>query len=563
MLTLHPRTLRSLLNNSTALYSDRPALSTIGGRSYTYRDLQDRVTSLSSTLRDRGIGAGDKISILGENSPEWGIAFFAVTTMGCVAVPILPDFHQTEILHILRHSESKAIFVSKKFLPKIEEDIPSAVSTVIVLDDLTVMRAGEKKNLLSSIIEQGEQELSHLKEAVRKLVGKEEPDVTPETLASIVYTSGTTGHSKGVMLSHGNIVSDVIGTTHIVDLNKNDRLLSILPLAHTYECTLGLITSLGVGASIFYLDKLPTASALLPAMKELKPTVMLSVPLVIEKIFKTKIHPQLTGSYIKRKLQQIPFLRRRINAIAGKKLMHSFGGALRLFCIGGAPIAPDVELFLREAHFPYAMGYGLTETSPLIAGTNSQLTKYRATGKALPETTIKILDPDPQNGEGEIVVKGPTVMQGYYKDKERTSAAFTKDGWFKTGDLGIIDPDGYIYIKGRSKNMILGSNGKNIYPEEIESIINEFDLVLESLVNEREHQIIARIYLDYDKIEQMFKDDQSSESKMRERIKKLLDDLKVSINERLSSYSRIARILEQTEPFEKTATQKIKRHLYT
>jgi long-chain acyl-CoA synthetase len=234
-----------------------------------------------------------------------------------------------------------------------------------------------------------------------------------------------------------------------------------------------------------------------------------------------------------------------------------------MFCIGGAPIAPDVELFLREARFPYAMGYGLTETSPLIAGTNSQLTKYRATGKALTETFIKILDPDPQNGEGEIIVKGPTVMRGYYKDEERTSATFTGDGWFKTGDLGIIDKDGYIYIKGRSKNMILGSNGKNIYPEEIESIINEFDLVLESLVNEQEHQIIARIYLDYDKIEQMFKDDQSSESKMREKIRKLLDELKVSINERLPSYSRIARILEQTEPFEKTATQKIKRHLYT
>lgn len=563
MLTLQPRTLLSLLNNSTTLYSDRPALSTIGGKSYTYRDLHQRVTVLSSTLRDRGVGAGDKISILGENMPEWGIAFFAVTTMGCVAVPILPDFHQTEILHILRHSESKAVIVSKKFLPKIEEGIPTTISTVIILDDLTVMHAGEKKNLLSSIIEQGEQELSHLKEAVRKFVGKDESAVTPETLASIVYTSGTTGHSKGVMLSHGNIVSDVIGTTHIVDLNKNDRLLSILPLAHTYECTLGLILSLAVGASIFYLDKLPTASALLPAMKEVKPTVMLSVPLVIEKIFKTRIHPQLTGSLIKRKLQQIPFLRKRINAIAGKKLMQSFGGALRMFCIGGAPIAPDVELFLREARFPYAMGYGLTETSPLIAGTNSQLTKYRATGKALPETFIKILDPDPQNGEGEIIVKGPTVMRGYYKDEERTSATFTGDGWFKTGDLGIIDKDGYIYIKGRSKNMILGSNGKNIYPEEIESIINEFDLVLESLVNEQEHQIIARIYLDYDKIEQMFKDDQSSESKMREKIRKLLDELKVSINERLPSYSRIARILEQTEPFEKTATQKIKRHLYT
>ncbi|MEI7907353.1 MAG: AMP-binding protein, partial [Bacteroidota bacterium] len=387
-------------------------------------------------------------------------------------------------------------------------------------------------------------------------------DVTPDLLAAIVYTSGTTGHSKGVMLTHNNIVSDVIGTTHIVDLQASDRLLSILPLAHTYECTLGLTTALAVGATIYYLDKLPTANALLPAMKEVKPTVMLSVPLVIEKIFKMRIHPQLNSSFIKRRIQKIQFLRKRINRIAGKKLLTSFGGNLRLFCIGGAPLAPDVEQFLREANFPYAMGYGLTETAPLIAGTNSALTKYRATGKSLPETEIRIAEPDPENGEGEIIVKGPTVMRGYYKDEERTQAAFTADGWFKTGDLGVIDPDGYIYIKGRSKNMILGSNGKNIYPEEIESIINEFDLVLESLVYEKDHQITARIYLDYDKVEEMLKDDESSESKTREGIKELLKDLKQQINDRLSSYSRIMEIFEQTEPFEKTPTQKIKRHLY-
>lgn len=563
MLTLQHRTLRTLLDNSAALYADRFALSTIGGRAYTYNEVHNLSRNISSLLRDKGIAAGDRVSILGENRPEWGIAYFAVTTMGAVAVPILPEFHQSEILHILRHSESKAVFVSRKMLTKIEEEIPGNISSVILLDDFSPIIMDGKKTLLSNIIEQGEHELSLLKEAALKFVGRLPEEISPDHLASIVYTSGTTGHSKGVMLTHGNIVSDVIGTTHIVDLNKDDRLLSILPLAHTYECTLGLITAIGVGASIHYLDKLPTANALLPAMKELHPTVMLSVPLVIEKIFKTRIHPQLTGSFIKRKIQQIPFLRKRIHAIAGKKLLKTFGGSLRLFCIGGAPIAPDVEQFLREARFPYAMGYGLTETAPLIAGTNSKLTKYRATGKALPETEIKILDPDPDTGEGEIIVKGPTVMKGYYKDKERTAATFTGDGWFKTGDLGVIDGEGYIYIKGRSKNMILGSNGKNIYPEEIESIINEFDLVLESLVYEQERQIVARIYLDYDKIEEMFKDEQSSESKTREKITQVLDDLKQKINNRLSSFSRITRIFEQTEPFEKTATQKIKRHLYS
>ncbi len=562
MITLQQRTLRFLIDNSASRYPERTALSMIGGLSYTYSDLHQKIKTISTALHDRGIITGDRVAILGENRPEWGISYFSITTMGAVAVPILPEFHHTEILHILRHSESKALFVSKKYLPKIEENLPANITTIILLDDFTLIPDEKKSNILSQLIQQGEQGFSILKEAAMKFIGKIPNDVTPDLLAAIVYTSGTTGHSKGVMLTHNNIVSDVIGTTHIVDLQASDRLLSILPLAHTYECTLGLTTALAVGATIYYLDKLPTANALLPAMKEVKPTVMLSVPLVIEKIFKMRIHPQLNSSFIKRRIQKIQFLRKRINRIAGKKLLTSFGGNLRLFCIGGAPLAPDVEQFLREANFPYAMGYGLTETAPLIAGTNSALTKYRATGKSLPETEIRIAEPDPENGEGEIIVKGPTVMRGYYKDEERTQAAFTPDGWFKTGDLGVIDPDGYIYIKGRSKNMILGSNGKNIYPEEIESIINEFDLVLESLVYEKDHQITARIYLDYDKVEEMLKDDESSESKTREGIKELLKDLKQQINDRLSSYSRIMEIFEQTEPFEKTPTQKIKRHLY-
>jgi long-chain acyl-CoA synthetase len=563
MITLQHRTLPFLIRNSAALYPNHPALSMIGGHTYTYSDLLRKTNEISAVLHERGIVTGDRIAILGENRPEWGISYFSITSMAAVAVPILPDFHQTEILHILRHSESKAIFVSRKFLPKIEENIPANITTIILLDDFSVIPWGERKDVLSKLLQQGEVEFLRIKETAMKMIGKIPVAVTPDSLAVIVYTSGTTGHSKGVMLTHGNLVSDVIGTTCIVDLNHTDRLLSILPLAHTYECTLGLTTALAVGATIHYLDKLPTPAVLLPAMKEIKPTVMLSVPLVIEKIFKTKIHPQLNGSMLKRGLQKIQFLRKRINKIAGKKLLTSFGGNLRLFCIGGAPLAPDVEQFLREAYFPYAMGYGLTETAPLIAGTNSQLTKYRATGKALPETEIRIANPDPDNGEGEIIVKGPTVMRGYYKDEERTAAAFTPEGWFKTGDLGVIDAQGYIYIKGRSKNMILGSNGKNIYPEEIESIINEFDLVLESLVFEKNQQIAARIFLDYDKVEEMFKDDQSSESKTRESIAGLMKDLKQQINNRLPSYSRIFEILEQTEPFEKTATLKIKRHLYS
>jgi long-chain acyl-CoA synthetase len=289
---------------------------------------------------------------------------------------------------------------------------------------------------------------------------------------------------------------------------------------------------------------------------------MLSVPLVIEKIFKTKIHPQLTANAVLRGLYRLPFLRKRLHAIAGKKLLKTFGGALRLFCVGGAPLSPDVELFLREAGFPYAMGYGLTETAPLVAGTNAGRSRYRSTGPPLPGTEIRIDRPDPHTGEGEILIKGPTVMKGYYKDPKRTAEVLSSDGWFRSGDLGMFDADGYLYIKGRLKNMILGPNGKNIYPEELESIINEFDLVLESLVYEQAGQIIARIHLNYEEFERTLGGSDRQESELRSEIIRMLERLRGEINQRLPAYARVQKMIEQREPFEKTPTQKIKRHLY-
>jgi long-chain acyl-CoA synthetase len=292
-----------------------------------------------------------------------------------------------------------------------------------------------------------------------------------------------------------------------------------------------------------------------------KPTIMLSVPLVIEKMFKTRILPKLTGSAFTRNLYRIPFLRKQLNGIAGKKLLKTFGGALKLFCIGGAPLAPEVEQFLREAKFPYAIGYGLTETSPLVAGTGSEKTKRLSTGPPLPGTSIRIDNPD-ASGEGEIQIKGPTVMKGYYKDPTRTEEVMTKDGWFRSGDLGVFDKEGYLYIKGRLKNMILGSNGKNIYPEEVESVINESEIVLESLVFQQNNQIAARVHLNYEVLDHDFVKDHLTESQIRERVKGLLDSLHRQVNTRLSSFSRIHHLIEQREPFEKTPTQKIKRHLY-
>jgi long-chain acyl-CoA synthetase len=347
-----------------------------------------------------------------------------------------------------------------------------------------------------------------------------------------------------------------------VDVGEEDRFLSILPLSHTYECTLGLVLPLMTGASVYYLDKPPSAGVLMPAMARVRPTVMLSVPLIIEKIYKGKIHPKLTGNPVIRGLYRVPLLRRRLHAAAGRKLLASFGGKLRIFTIGGAPLAPDVELFLREAGFPYAIGYGLTETSPLIAGSPPGSTKFRSTGFPVSGARIKIDNPDPATGEGEILVNGPMVMKGYYRDPKRTADVMTAEGWFRTGDLGVFDRNGYLFIKGRLKNLILGPSGKNIYPEEIESTINEFDIVLESLVFQDDNQLAARVHLNYEELDRLFSRLHLTESQIRDKMRSILEDLRRQINEKLAAFSRIQKLVEQREPFEKTPTQKIKRHLY-
>ena len=562
MVRLREMTLRALLEQAVQLHRHRPALSTLHGTAFTFGELDERAAQIARLLHDRGIIAGDRVAILSENQPHWAIAYFAVTTLGAVAVPILPDFHQNEIHHIIRHSESRAIFVSSRMAGQLEETEFSSVSTTILLDDFSLVPRRGKKHRFEEMMEEGSREFAKFKEAALKFAGRIPPSVREEDLAAIVYTSGTTGHSKGVMLTHRNIVSDAIATLQIISLSHNDRLLSILPLSHTYECTLGLVTPIMIGASVTYLDKPPSASVLLPAMAEVRPTIILSVPLVIEKIYKGRIQPALHGRILVRTLARIPILRKALHRTAGRRLLESFGGALRSFCIGGAPLAPDVELFLREAKFPYAVGYGLTETSPMIAGASPERTRFRSVGPPLPGTSIRIDQPDPATGEGEIVVRGPTVMKGYYKDPGRTAEVMTPDGWFKTGDLGLIDAKGYLHIKGRLKNMILGPSGKNIYPEEIESVINEFEVVTESLVFQQNNQLVARVHLNYEALEHAFSPKHLAESQIRERIKGVIEDLRRQVNERVASFSRIQRMIEQSEPFEKTPTLKIKRHLY-
>lgn len=562
-MNLKKLTLRSVIEESVERNSNLPAVSFVDQPKITYREFKQKLDEVVKFLKSSGITVGDKVAILSENQPNWGIAYFAITSMGAVAVPIMTEFHSAEVHHILRHSESKAIFVSAKYFSKIEEFDSSTLTTRILLDDFSVIPSETKNDLLKEVISGAKQEFAKIKEAALKFVGLIPEEVEENDLALILYTSGTTGHSKGVMLTHKNVVYDAIATVEMVGANSSDRFLSILPLFHTYESTLGLVIPIMVGASITYLDKPPTPAVLLSALKKVKPTVVLSVPLVIEKIYRNKVLPEFNKKFIVKSLYKIPTIRKKLNKIAGKKLFETFGGELRLFCIGGASLPADVELFMREAEFPYAIGYGLTETSPLVTGTDTKNVRLRSAGKPMRGMQVKIDSPDPNTGEGEVLIKGPNVMIGYYKDPEKTKEVFTDDGWFKSGDLGVIDEDGYLYIKGRSKNVIIGANGKNIYPEEIESIINSFPFVVESLVIEKGELLIAKIHPNYEEIDKEYNIQKLSEPEAREIKNKIFADLLVKINERVNTFSKINKIVEQTIPFEKTPTQKIKRFLYT
>ncbi len=536
-------TLPDLLERSIELYSDEDAFGKAGQKAMKYSEFNTQVLDTVELLQKNGITKNDKVLLLSENMPNWAIAYFSITYFGAVVVPVLPDFHPSDIHHIIRHSEAKAIFVSDRHLSTIEECKEHNVKFVIKLDDLKIVDELTNKSYISKLKEK-------IYKSNKKITKPNEDD-----LASLLYTSGTTGHSKGVMLSHKNLVTNAMSAYEKVSINKDDVFLSILPLAHTLECTVGLTVPILHGASVYYIDKVPTPSVLLKSFEIVKPTMMVSVPLIIEKIYKSKILPKLTSSFITKKLYDISFFRKKLNKIAGKKLIETFGGRLRFFGIGGAGIAPYVEQFLIEAEFPYIIGYGLTETAPLLAGSVlGDTIKIKSTGTAMAGVELKIVD-------GEIYAKSPSVMMGYYKDEEKT-AEVIQDGWFLTGDLGYIDEDGFLFISGRSKNVIIGSGGENIFPEQVEALINKNEAVLDSLMMIQDEKLIARIHLDYEFIDKKFDANKNSDAKVRKDIADFLEEMRQDINTKVSSYSRMVKFVEQIEPFVKTPTKKIKRYLY-
>jgi len=538
-------------------YADNKALGFIDTESITYAEMGKRIAAVRSFLETLEIKPQDKVVILSQNMPNWGITYFALQCMGAVAVPVLPDFNSHELQNVLKHSEAKAIFISKNLEYKLENFEGNFIEQVVRIDDFTVLR-GKKEQVI----------FNENAKCTGSYVAKE------DELAILLYTSGTTGNSKGVMLSQKNVLFNAFQSSKVQNIVADDRFLSVLPLSHTYENTLGLILPILHGASVKYLRKLPTASVLLPAMKKLKPTFMLTVPLIIEKVYKSSVLPKIQAKAFTRALHSNRLTRKLVYRMAGKKLYQTFGGQLKFFGIGGAKLDPQTERFLRDAKFPYAIGYGLTETAPLLAGANATETKFQAIGEKVVNCELKINNPDPQTGEGEIWARGENIMLGYYKNEAETRKVMTDDGWFKTGDLGIFDKKGRLTHKGRLKNLIVGSNGENIYPEEIESLINNFKHVIESIVVKKKGKLVALVHFDREELERKVRaitselsqkvDDKIEEitQNVDSVIDELAEELKQYINQRLNKFSRIQLLEIHSEPFQKTATKKIKRYLY-
>ena len=540
-------TFPEVFNKTLSCFGTRNAYSFVGEQPVTYNQVNLQIKALMAFLEKNGITGGDKVAILSTNMPNWGVTFFSITFMGAIVVPILPDFSATEVQNVLEHSEAKAIFVAASLMSKIEGYQNETLKTVIQIEDFNIISAVNASYAFNSTDEP-----------------QNNYTVEETNLASIIYTSGTTGRSKGVMLTHKNIVSNAMKGRIIQPINENDKFLSVLPMSHTYENTLGLMLPLLGGACVYYLRKAPSPAVLVPALEVVKPTIMLSVPLIIEKIYFNKILPTFRDKAILNILYKIPVLRKIFHKAAGKKLMTTFGGKIKFFGIGGAKLNRTVERFLREAKFPYAIGYGLTETSPLIAGANPKKQVFESTGPAVEDLEIMLNEPDAKTGEGEIWVKGIGVMQGYYKEPALTEEILTSDGWLKTGDLGTLDKDNNLYIKGRLKTMIVGASGENIYPEEIESVINNFRYVIESLVIEKKGKLVAMVHLNMEEFEKKYqhlKEDMSE--KFEEKKQELITELHEYVNSNVSKFCQINMVMLQPVPFQKTATAKIKRFLYT
>ena len=523
--------------DASAKYGKRTAFSLFQDgavceeRRISYSTMAQKAKQLGRFLIETGVQPGGRVMLMADNCPEWPLAYFGIAMAGAVSVPLLTGFSAEQVQYIAGHAEVSAVILSRSMISKVDK--LQITLPLIFIDSMTdsiaiSVNGMEKRFPLPS--SEGEF-----------------PKREPNDLAVIIYTSGTSGKSKGVMLSNSNILSCALSTLKMIKLYPWDRLVSVLPLAHAYECCLGLVAPVISGSSICYLDRPPSSSVLLPAARSIRPTIMITVPVFLEKMYRSAIVPKLQKS----KLYRLPLTRPLVLYAAGKKLIKTLGGSIRFFGIGGAPLSPETEKFLRSARFPFAMGYGLTEAAPLVAGSVPFKFPFRSTGKTSPGVEMRIVPDGEENAEndgnsvGEIQVRGPNIMLGYYRNEEQTREAFTADGWLRTGDLGRFDKKNRIFVCGRIKSLILGPCGENIYPEEIEGMLGGEQIVEEALVYPgKKGELVAMVRLSAPALEHA------------------LEDLREKVNKRLASFSRLSRIEIRNEPFEKTPTMKIKRYLY-
>ena len=541
-----------LIENSIKEHWDLPAFSDYNGHTFHYKDVARRIEKFHIILEHAGIKKGDKVALVGRNSSNWAICFFGILAYGAVAVPILHEFKPDNIHHIVNHSEAKAVLAASSNWENMNERMMPDVKLFMMLDNFSIIHSKSK-------------EVRVVRDRINEYFGKKYPrsftsnDVRyhvekPEELAVLNYTSGTTSFSKGVMIPYRSLWSNTqFAYDNLPFIHPGDNIVCMLPMAHMYGLAFEFLYEFSVGCHIYYLTRMPSPKIIFQAFADIKPNLIVAVPLIIEKIIKKSVLPKLETPTMKL-LLKVPIINDKIKATVREEMIKAFGGNFKADIVGGAAFNQEVEQFLKMIDFPYTVGYGMTECGPIICYEDWRRFKPGSCGKAVPRMDVKVLSSDPENIVGEIVCKGPNVMLGYYKNEEATQEVIDKDGWLHTGDLALMDAEGNVTIKGRSKNLLLSASGQNIYPEEIEDKLNNLPYVAESIIVQQNEKLVGLVYPDFD--------DAFAHGLKNEDIEQIMEENRVALNDTLPAYSQISKMKIYPEEFEKTPKKSIKRYLY-
>ena len=530
---------------------DLDALTDYKGATLQYKDVARKIEKLHIIFEASGIRKGDKIAVCGRNSSHWGVTFLATLTYGAVIVPILHEFKADNVHNIVNHSEAKLLFVGDMVWENLNEVAMPLLEGIILMNDFSLLVSRTEK-------------LTYAREHLNEMFGKKFPKNfrkehvayhkdQPEELAVINYTSGTTSYSKGVMLPYRSLWSNVAYCFEMLRVKPGDHIVSMLPMGHVFGMAFEFLYEFSVGCHIYFLTRMPSPKIIFQAFEEVKPSLIVAVPLIIEKIIKKSVLPKLETPAMKI-LLKVPIINDKIKSSVREQMIKAFGGNFKEVIIGGAAFNQEIEQFLRMIDFPYTVGYGMTECAPIICYEDWKRFKPGSCGKAAPRMEVKILSPDPENVVGEIVCKGPNVMMGYYKNEEATREVIDEDGWMHTGDLALMDSEGNVTIKGRSKNMLLGASGQNIYPEEIEDKLNNMPYVAESIIVQQNEKLVGLVYPDFDEA--------FAHGLKNADIERVMEENRVELNTQLPAYSQISKMKIYPEEFEKTPKKSIKRYLY-